>query len=82
MCSSLTSAGPLSLQMFLRRSDGLLHYGGDLQLYGWGIAGQQQSVQHVQELHRQQLRQKCLQHALRNVTHQPLSFIVMVCGTC
>lgn len=61
MCSSLTPAGLLSLQMFLRRSDGLLHYGGDLQLDGRGIAGQQQSVEHIQELHRQQLQQKCLQ---------------------
>lgn len=69
MCSSLTSAGPLSLQMFLRRSDGLLHYGGDLQLYGWGIAGQQQSVQHVQELHRQQLRQKSTHYETLHINH-------------
>lgn len=58
MRSSLTPAGPLSLQMFLRRSDGLLHHGGDLQLDSWGIAGQQQSMEHIQELHRQQLQQK------------------------
>lgn len=67
MCLFLTAASPLSLQMFLRRSDRLLHYGGDLQLDGRGVAGQQQSMEHIQELHRQQLPQTCLQRVLQNI---------------
>lgn len=42
--------------MFQCCSDSFLHNGSDLELYGGRIPGQQQSVQHIQELHCQQLK--------------------------
>lgn len=43
--------------MFQCSPDSFLHNSSDLELHGGRIPGQQQSVQHVQELDCQQLRQ-------------------------
>ncbi|KAA8583989.1 hypothetical protein FQN60_015197 [Etheostoma spectabile] len=45
-------------RMVLCSPDGLLYDSSDLELYSRRIPGQQQPVEHVQELHCQQLQQK------------------------
>lgn len=54
----LTFAGPLSPQVVLCSPDGLLYNCSDLELYCRRIPGQQQPVEHVEELHCQQLQEK------------------------
>lgn len=58
MSKLLTLAGLLSLQLVLCSPDGLLYHSSDLELDSRRVPGQQQPVEHVQELHCQQLQHK------------------------